>query len=235
VKISPLSEQIPNFLIFFKTIKKQFTRVPFLVVFNTLTILMLGVLGIYAKLTRKGTGFDRLFSDPFNYGSPYEGILTGVSEVLWCVTVITCAFTFGVLRQKKARSRVEMFLLFSALLLGLLFIDDRFRITLILSSLGVSKKLIYLCYGSLIVIYGIKFWRLILATPYLPLIAAFILFSISRFEDVFTAKTIGMHAMLEDGTKLLALVNLALYFWHICHQEIWRNLQHSEENYQKLD
>ncbi len=230
MKILPLSEQMPNFLIFLKTIKKQLTHIPFLVVFNTLTILMLGVLGVYAKLTRKGTGFDRLFSDPFNYGSPYEGILTGVSEVLWCVAVITCAFTFGVLRQKKARSRVEIFLLFSALLLGFLFIDDRFRITLILSSLGVSKKIIYLSYASCIFIYGIKFWRFIITTPYLPLIAAFILFAISRFEDVFTAKTLGMHAMLEDGTKLLALVNLALYFWHVCHQEIWRNFQHSEEN-----
>ncbi len=230
MKISPLSEQIPNFLTFFKTIRTQFTRVPFLVVFNTLTILMLGVLGIYAKLTNKGTGFDRLFSDPFNYGSPYEGILTGVSEILWCVIVTTCAFTFGLLRQKQSRSRVEMFLFFSALLFGVLFIDDRFRMTLILPSFGISKKIIYLSYSTFIFIYGIKFWRLILATPYLPLIAAFILFAISRFEDVFTAKTLGMHAMLEDGTKLLALVNLALYFWHICHQEIWRNLQHSEDN-----
>ena len=230
MKISPLSEQMPNFLFFLKTIKKQFTHVPCLVVFNTLTVLMLGVLGVYAKLTRKGTGFDRLFSDPFNYGSPYEGILTGVSEVLWCVSVITCAFTFGLLRQRKARSRMEMFLLFSALLLGFLFIDDRFRITLIFSSLGISKKLIYLCYGSLIFIYAMKFWRFVITTPYLPLLAAFILFAISRFEDMFTAKTLGMHAMLEDGTKLLALVNLALYFWHICHQEIWRNFQHSEEN-----
>lgn len=230
MKISPLSEQFPNFLIFFKTIKKQFTHVPFLVVFNTLTILMLGVLGVYAKLTHKGTGFDRLFSDPFNYGSPYEGILTGVSEVLWCVSVITCAFTFGLLRQTKARSRMEMFLLFSALLLGFLFIDDRFRITLILSTLGISKKLIYLCYGSLIFIYAIKFWSFIITTPYLPLLAAFMLFAISRLEDVFSGGSLGRHAMLEDGTKLLALVNLALYFWHICHQEIWRNFQHSEEN-----
>ena len=132
--------------------------------------------------------------------------------------------------SQKPISPNSIFLLCSALLLGVFFLDDRFRMTFILAGLGVSKKLIYLCYGIGVFMYGVKFRRFILTTPYLPLIAAFILFAISRFEDIFSAQSQGVHAMLEDGTKLLALINLALYFWHVCHQEIWHNLQHSEEN-----
>lgn len=230
MKHLPLFDKFPQLLNFLELFKKHFFSVPFLVVFNSLTVLMLGGLSIYAKLKNQGDGVERLFSDPFNSWFPYEGILTGVSEVLWCSSVAICAFTFGVLRQNKSRSRAETFLFFSALLLGVLFLDDRFRMTLIFSRLGLSKGLIYLCYTAGIVAYAFKFWRFILTTPYLPLAGAFMLFAVSRIEDVLSVKSEGIHAMLEDGTKLLALINLVLYFWHVCHQEIWRNLQPREEN-----
>lgn len=228
MKHLPLFDKIPNFSTCLENLKKHLFRVPFLVAFNTLTVLMLGGLSIYAKLKNNGDGLERLFSDPFNFWLPYEGILTGVSEVLWCIPVAICAFTFGVLRQKQSRSRAEKFLFFSALLLGVFFLDDRFRMTFILSRLGISSKLIYLCYGTAVCIYGFKFWRAIVTTPYFPLIAAFFLLAVSRFEDLFPAPSVGIHAILEDGTKLLALINLALYFWYVCHQELLRNLQQSE-------
>ncbi|MEG4287105.1 hypothetical protein QUB68_28775 [Microcoleus sp. A006_D1] len=220
-----LFDKIPKFSIFLGLLKKHFFTVPFLAAFNTLTVLILGGLSLYAKLNNQGDGVERLFSDPFNSWFPYEGLLTGVSEVLWCIPVAICAFTFGVLRQKEPRSRSAIFLFFSALLLGVFFLDDRFRMTLILSRLGISTKLIYLCYGSAVFVYGVKFWQYIKTTPYLPLVAAFILFAISRFEDIFNSPSLGIHAMLEDGTKLLALLNLALYFWYLCHQEVGRHLQ----------
>ncbi|NJK73935.1 MAG: hypothetical protein HC786_11450 [Richelia sp. CSU_2_1] len=215
---------------FLTTLKKHFLTVPFLAVFNILMVVMLGGLGIYAKLTKKGDGVERLFSDPFNFWFPYEGILTGVSEVLWCIPIAICAFTFGVLRQKDRPARSSAFLLFSALLLGIFFFDDKFRVTLILVRLGISAKLIYLCYGTAAIVYGFKFWRFIRTTAYLPLIAGFILFAVSRLEDLLEVRSQGLHAMLEDGTKLLALLNIALYFWHVCHQEIGKYLQLSEKS-----
>jgi hypothetical protein len=229
MKHLPLFDRVPNFSTCLEIVKKHFFALRFLATFNILTVLMLGGLSIYAKLTNQGDGVERLFSDPFNFWFPYEGILTGVSEVLLCVAVTICAFTFGVVRKQNSRSRSHSFLFFSALLLGVFFLDDRFRITLILSSLGVSRKLIYLCYASGIFIYVFKFWRLIITTAYLPLIAAFLLLAISRLEDLFSVQSQGLHAMLEDGTKLLGLLNLALYFWHVCDREVWRYLQQSEE------
>jgi hypothetical protein len=229
MKNLPLFDKIPKLATFLEFLKQHLFTVPFLAAFNTLTVLILGGLSLYAKLNNQGDGVERLFSDPFNSWFPYEGILTGVSEVLWCIPVAICAFTFGVLRQKEPRSRSTIFLFFSALLLGVFFLDDRFRMTLILSGLGISKKLIYLCYATAVFLYGVKFWRYIKTTPYLPLVAAFILFAISRFEDILGSRSLGVHAMLEDGTKLLALLNLALYFWHVCHQEVGRHFQQSEQ------
>ncbi len=229
MKNLPLFDKIPKFYKSLELLKKHFFTIPFLAVFNTLTVLILGGLSIYAKLNNQGDGIERLFSDPFNVWFPYEGIFTGVSEVLWCIPVAICGFTFGVLRQKERESRSAIFLFFSALLLGVFFLDDRFRMTLILSQLGISKVLIYLCYGSAVFLYGLKFWRHIKTTPYLPLFAAFLLFTISRFEDILNLPSLGAHAMLEDGTKLLALLNLAMYFWYICHQELGRRLPQKEE------
>ncbi|MEG4805808.1 hypothetical protein QUB63_32985 [Microcoleus sp. ARI1-B5] len=224
MKHLPLFDKIPQLSNFLELLKKHFFTVPFLAIFNTLTVLILGGLSVYAKLNNQGDGVERLFSDPFNFWFPYEGILTGVSEVLWCIPVAICAFTFGVLRQKEPRSRSTIFLFFSALLLAVFFLDDRFRMTLILSRLGISRKLIYLCYGSGVFLYAINFWRYIKTTPYLPLVAALLLFAISRFEDIVDSRSLGVHAMLEDGTKLLALLNLALYFWHVCDREVGRHL-----------
>ncbi|MEG4108804.1 hypothetical protein [Microcoleus sp. S13_C5] len=229
MKHLPVFDKFPQFANSLEFFKKKFFCVPFLAAFNTLTVLMLVCLSLYAKLNKQGDAVERLFSDPFNVWFPYEGILTGVSEVLWCIPVATCAFTFGLLRQKEPRSRSAIFLFFSALLLGVFFLDDRFRITLILSRLGISIKFIYLCYGTAVFLYGVQFWRYIKTTPYLPLVLAFLLFAISRFEDLFESQSLGVHAMLEDGTKLLALLNLALYFLHICHQEIWRDLRPREK------
>ncbi|WP_333185196.1 hypothetical protein [Microcoleus sp. B3-D7] len=228
MKHLPLSNQISKLSNSLKVFKKNFFGVPFLAFFNIMTLLILGGVSIYAKLNNKGRGVERLFSDPFNFWFPYEGILTGVSEVLGCLPVAICAFTFGVLRQKDRGSRSAIFLFFSALLLGAFYLDDRFRMTLIMSRLGISKKIIYLCYGSAVFLYGVKFWRYIKTTHYLPLVAAFFLFAISRLEDLLETPHQALHAMLEDGTKLLGLVNLAVYFWYVCHHEVWRHFQQSE-------
>lgn len=230
MKRRSLLDKIPNFSNSLELFKKHFFTVPFLAAFNILTVLILGWLSVYAKLNKKGDGVERLFSDPFNFWFPYEGILTGVSEVLGCSCVAICAFSFGLLRQKDPRSRSTIFLFFSALLLGVLYVDDRFRMTLILTRLGISKKIIYLCYASGVLLYISNFWRYIKTTPYLPLVLALLLFAISRFEDIINSPSTGLHAMLEDGTKLLALLNLALYFWYVCHQEVGRHFQQSEKN-----
>ena len=210
--------------------KKHLSSIPLLVWLNSLTLLLLGLLSFYAKVKSKGRGVERLFSDPFDDHTFYLGWLTGVSEILWCVIIAICAFTLSLLPPLRHQSR--RFLRASALLLSILFFDDRFRLTLIISALankiGVSSTIveigIYFLYGSLLVIYIRQFWKIIRRTPYLPLIVGFLLFVFSSVVDLTPIYSPGTHAMLEDGSKLLGQINIALYFWYVCKLEVQRAL-----------
>ncbi len=206
--------------------RKHLRKIPWLITLNLLAIIALIVLGSYAKIQGKGRGLISLFSDPFSSHYYYLGWLTGVSEIIWCVAIAVCLFTFTLLPKSH---RKKVFFLASGLLMTLLYIDDRFRLTLIMaavfSSFNHVKITIYLIYGSLIVAYGRKFWSVIARTPYLPLIAAFVLFGFSSAIDITPLPNKAAHAMLEDGSKLIGLINLTIYFWYVCYCEITRVLQ----------
>ncbi|NER95471.1 MAG: hypothetical protein F6J86_16800 [Symploca sp. SIO1B1] len=113
------------------------------------------------------------------------------------------------------------FIFCSAVILAILLIDDIFRITLIgYEFFGIPKLFTSLVYGTVIIAYSILFRRKIASTPYLLLLIAFGLFVISSLVSSLSLPGQGTPAMLEDGTKLLALVNLAYYFWYVCQNEV---------------
>lgn len=208
--------------------KKHLSRIPLLVWLNSLTIVALSGLSIYAKIKRKGEGIEDLFSDPFDRQTFYFGWFTGVSEILWCAAIAICLFTTFLLPQPNRQSKT--FFLVSALLMSLLYFDDRFRLTLILivffGAYTKVKAVVYSIYGSLLLLYGWKFWRRISQTPYLPLLASFFLFAFSSLVDITPMASRAAHAMLEDGTKLIGLINLTLYFWYVCYGEVKQYLRH---------
>ena len=205
----------------FILIKQHLSRIPLLITLNILAIIVLSVLGIYARIQGKEQGLANLFSDPFSSHYFYLGWLTGISEIIWCIAIAVCLFTCTLLPKFH---RSQIFFLASGLLMTLLYIDDRFRLTLILSAFFGTyfkvKAVIYLMYGSLLVAYGKRFWYIISQTPYLPLLLAFFLFGFSSAADITPINNRGLHAMLEDGTKLIALINLTVYFWYLCYKEI---------------
>ena len=201
--------------------KQQLTRIPWLIALNIATIIVLSSLGIYARIQGKEQGLANLFSDPFSSHYFYLGWLTGISEIIWCVAIAVCFFTSTLLPRFHHR---QIFLLASGLFMTLLYLDDRFRLTLILSVFFHSylkvKAAIYLTYGGLLVAYSKRFWSIIAQTPYIPLLIAFFLFGFSSVADLAPVNNQGFHAMLEDGTKLIGLINLMVYFWYVCYSEI---------------
>ena len=201
--------------------KQHLLRIPWLIALNIVTIVVLCSLGIYARIQGKEQGLVNLFSDPFSSHYFYLGWLTGISEIIWCIAIAVCLFTCTLLPRFHHR---QFFLLASGLFMTLLYIDDRFRLTLILSIFFNSylkvKAAIYLVYGSLLVAYSKKFWSIITHTPYIPLLLAFFLFGFSSMADLAPVRNQGFHAMLEDGTKLIGLINLMVYFWYVCYGEI---------------
>ncbi|MDJ0631801.1 MAG: hypothetical protein QNJ34_01300 [Xenococcaceae cyanobacterium MO_188.B29] len=202
--------------------KKHLLPIPLLVFLNGLAIVALGSLSIYAKIENKGAGIENLFSDPFNRSTFYLGWFTGISEILWSTAIAVCLFTTFLL--PPANRKVKGFFLVSSLLMALLYFDDRFRLTLILvvffGAYTKVKAIVYSIYGSLLILYGWKFRQIIKKTLYLPLILSFLLFTLSSVVDITPMTSRGAHAMLEDGTKLIGLINLTLYFWYACYTEV---------------
>ena len=190
---------------------------------NLTVLLPFALLTFYIKLStvlnghsggrtlRRSTGIDlliTLFSEP--YSIPYEGMLTEISEIVWCFPIALCFFSASLSRHRPLRRYLICFGTFLALLL----VDDAFRITLILNSLlDIPKVLMYGFYSAVGVAIAAYFWRTILTTPYVLLMIAGSLLTLSAAADVLPINGIGTPIMLEDGTKLLGLVNLTLYCW----------------------
>jgi hypothetical protein len=214
------------FSLILRNLQKYLTRIPFLIWLNALVVIVLALLGVYAKLESKGQGIENLFSDPFNIGIYYLGWFTAISEIFWCSAISICLFTIGLLPKGKKESK--QFLFVSALIMALLYFDDRFRLTLIICAFFAGytkvKTVVYSLYGILLIWYGKKFWSKIKQTPYLPLLLSFALFAFSSAVDITPLPSRGLHAMLEDGTKLIGLINLTVYFCYICRLEVQKLL-----------
>ncbi|MEL6382079.1 MAG: hypothetical protein AAFQ89_06345 [Cyanobacteria bacterium J06626_18] len=163
----------------------------------------------------------KLFEENFLTAEPYIGVLTSASEILWCGVAVTCWFSYS-LAGKLGRSRqTQRYLLFSAVLLSLFLLDDTFRLTLMLALLaGVPKLVMYSLYGGAAAAYVVLFWRKLLATPYLLLLSAMALLVISALADLIHLPGTGTPILMEDGTKLLGILNIGLYFYQVCRDEI---------------
>jgi hypothetical protein len=206
----------------FSKSQQHFTRIPVLIWLNLLTVIILALLSIYAKIRSKGQNIEILFSDPFNIGTFYLGWFTAVSEILWCAAIAVCLFTCILL--PKSNRKFKFFLIVSSLVMGLLYFDDRFRLTLILcvffGTSKIVKTTVYSIYGLILIAYALQFRPIIRKTPYIPLLISFFLFGFSSAIDITPMSSQGIHAMLEDGTKLIGLINMTIYFWYICQQKI---------------
>lgn len=207
-------------------IKDNLARIPIFIWLNAIAIAILGVLSAYAKIKSKGSRIDVLFSDPFYVGSFYLGWFTSVSEILWCMAIAICLFSIFLLPPTSRR--FQIFLGGSALVMLVLFFDDRFRLTLILcaffNTCKVVKPSVYSIYGLLLISYAYLFRQTIRRTPYITLLVSFFLFGFSSAIDITPISSRGTHAMLEDGTKLIGLINLTIYFWRICQREVKKNI-----------
>jgi hypothetical protein len=229
------STAFPTFKFWLNKGKQHFRTIPVLIWLNIITIVILSILSIYARVKSKGSGIENLFGDPFDIGIFYLGWFTSISEIMWCTAIAICLFSAFLLPQPSRR--FQIFLFASALVMLLLYSDDRFRLTLILcvffGACQVVKFGVYSFYGSLLIAYAWMFRRTIRKTPYIPLLISFCLFGFSSAIDITPISSRGIHAMLEDGTKLIGLINLTIYFWWICQQEIKKSLGQREQQTMK--
>ena len=163
----------------------------------------------------------KLFEESFLPTEPYVGLLADISEILWCSAAVTCLLSYLLVRQLGGALNTQRYLLFSGILLSLFLLDDTFRITLILAlSADVPKLVMYSLYGGAVVVYTKLFWQKLATTPYLLLLSALGLLVLSALADVLHLPGLGTPILLEDGTKLLGILNISLYFYQVCQQDV---------------
>lgn len=214
-------------------LQRQFRHFPSLWWGNGLVIALFMLLTLYVKFGGSdGSGWERaetvvqLFSEPFQRDHPFFGSLTKLSELLWCFSATVCVFSAMLIQPLPGYRQTQRFLWASAWVILALLVDDIFRFTLIAKLyLGIPKVLSYGVYGLMAIVYALVFRRILLHTPYLFLLIALAMFAISGITEVLPIAGMGTPAMLEDGTKLLGLVNIALYFWMFCRRKISRITQ----------
>jgi hypothetical protein len=212
---------------------QRLVRSPGFVWSNGISLGLLGALGIYARLFSKGPAFSRLFADPYvNQNFIYLGLLTNLSEVLWCIALAICLFSFGVVRSLRSPRSSDAFFLATAFIIAMLLLDDLQRVTLALTyGLGVPKVITYAAYGLMLLSYAWIFRRHIRRnTPYPLLLITLAFFLVSGLTDLTDARfhfvyAEGPTSMLEDGTKLIGLLNLVLFCWKLGQQEILQAVQ----------
>ncbi|MEM6350190.1 MAG: hypothetical protein AAF766_05450 [Cyanobacteria bacterium P01_D01_bin.14] len=170
---------------------------------------------------------ERLFEERLFHKLHY-GALTTLSEWFLLATVILCSSSARTLAKISGwHHKNALFLLASGSLLSLFLLDDAFRISLFLTSqIDYFKVLAYLAYGSLLIGYGVAFRNQLRETPYGSLVISILLLVVSGLADLtdFPQRPTPIAAtaklLLEDGTKICALVNLMLYFWQVCQKSI---------------
>ena len=181
----------------------------FYVLSITLTaIVLISLLSGYYQVS-----FRELTADPNVIANQpfYIGILSQFGLFFWSAAA-TLSFTFAFFSKRLVKDKVlTSFYIFSGVIVSLLMIDDCFMLHEdVLPRLGIPQKVVFLFYGILVSSYLVKYYKVILKTPYILLLMAFGGFSLSALIDLFFHfETSNIwDSFIEDGAKFTGIV-----FW----------------------
>jgi hypothetical protein len=190
---------------------------------NSLFVLLIISLTVFYVLV-----FDNsariLFEPPAIPESPAERLFTYIFQLLCSVPTIVCVFSWGLLRIWQPGSKYNKFILYSALITAGFWINEIFRIHIILlGSAGIPKLVTVLVYAIAAFAYGFAFRHTIRSTPYFLLIVGAILLGFGIFIDSLHLNRNGTASFLEGIPKLFSQLNITIYFWYVCYREIMRS------------
>lgn len=193
----------------------------FIFLINGLVVLLVVFLLIYAKLS-VFTSVETLFMPPVAPQHPSERFLTYIFQILCTVPVIICAFTWGLLKTIEPDNKYKNFILGSTLITGGFLFNEIFRIHIIFLYFGIPKLLTISFYALAAFLYARFFRKEIKSTPY-PLL----LVSVGLLLIAVAIDSLRLHNdvfyLLEGLPKIFSAVNLAVYFWYVCHKELVEN------------
>jgi hypothetical protein len=176
--------------------------------------------------TATNTPLESLLFDPARVAghAPYIGFISNLGALLWCGATAVLLLAAAVVARLGDHGWAR-FLLFSALVTGMLLVDDFFMLHEKASEIHwrLSEEVIFTFYGAGLVIYLARFGKHILSTEFIPLALAFLFMGLSLLFDRLDS-TDGMapafFLLLEDGSKFLAIVCWLLYFARISYRRV---------------
>lgn len=187
--------------------------------FALLGIMLLALGGRFLGFSPSALVFPPLVPHSF-----YLGLLTHVMQVLCVAPPILCLFCSTLLPALKANPIRDRFFTASTFVWGCFWVNETFRVHILLINVGIPKWATISVYGLAVLIYALAFrdwWR---STPYGVFIAAMGLFAWVYAMD---AHALGhpRSDLWEGIPKTFAFLNLALYFGLVCRQEILKSLR----------
>jgi hypothetical protein len=167
----------------------------------------------------------------------YFGILSQVGALFWCSCAAICFFS-TVLLTKIYQRRLIPFFFFSGCLTTTLLLDDLFLLHefVLPNYLKIPEKVVYLIYVIFVLLYLLKFRRIIQNTEFIVLLLAFAFFGFSVFIDSslisipkgwIESKDI---YFLQDGSKFLGIISWFTYFTRTCLLQIKQAFSEQQVN-----
>ena len=159
----------------------------------------------------------------------FAGLVSQLGGLFWAATLAVCIFTLSILKKEHPAAR--RFLFQAAILTAILLFDDFFLFHEDIGPdyLGISERIIVLAYGLFAVFFLLSNFSEILASEYLILGLALVLFGLSIVMDashlehveqlngVFNEQS---STFLEDGFKFVGVVTWLVYFSRYAYQKV---------------
>jgi hypothetical protein len=167
-----------------------------------------------------GSSASLLFTPPAAPSSLDDGLLTHTFQILSAASAVACIFSWGLLRKIKSNQITNSFLFYSAIITTGFLLNEVFRIHIMLLQVGIPKIFTITIYAISILVYGFSFRRKLLTTPYLWLLTGLGLLFFAIAIDSLHLGGNPIPIFLEGIPKIISQINITIYFWQTCHQEI---------------
>lgn len=151
----------------------------------------------------------------------YIGMLSNIGILFWCSSAAICLFSCAILRQPVNYREMQSFFLISGIVIFTLALDDFFLFheSVFPKYLHIPEKVIYAVYGTVILLYLLKFRKIILKTDFIILFFGLFFFGLSIIGDkILGASEQSLFA--EDASKFLGIVSWFTYFTRVCIKQI---------------
>lgn len=150
----------------------------------------------------------------------YTAFLSQLGIFFWAGAATICILSGALLSGNHDLKNYRSFFYASAGIILMLGLDDIFQFheSVFPDNLGIPEKVVFLCYGIAMVVYGVYYLKLLLATEYVLFALAIGCFGLSVLADIVDYYYNDFSVLLEDGLKFTGLIFWTSYYFRASKQ-----------------